>query len=132
MFICLLIFSSLYVKVCAKWARQRKKILVKNKNERLLRDVEQKLRDCHRLFAEIGVCICHSSSNLEELFHVRNQFILMIFLELTSFELIAYNVFLWWITRNILSITVADSPPYFGGNWIAWWDVLSGNREGHI
>ena len=57
-------------QICAKWIRQKKKAVSGRNQSRQVKDIQNKLEDCLKLFSEIGVCICHSSSLLEDRFQV--------------------------------------------------------------
>ena len=57
-------------QICAKWIRQKKKAVSGKNQSRRVKDIQNKLEDCLKLFSEIGVCICHSSSLLEDRFQV--------------------------------------------------------------
>ena len=57
-------------QICAKWIRQKKKAVSGRNQSKRFKDIQNKLEDCLKLFSEIGVCICHSSSLLEDRFQV--------------------------------------------------------------
>ena len=56
--------------MCAKWVRQNKKLLFGSETSKSVKDVQEKFQECQRFFSEIGVCISHSSADLEEAFQV--------------------------------------------------------------
>ena len=74
-------------QICAKWIRQKKKAVSGKNQSRRVKDIQNKLEDCLKLFSEIGVCICHSSSLLEDRFQVVSAYPLGLVLK--------YNVNLW-------------------------------------
>ena len=75
-------------QICAKWIRQKKKAVSGKNQSRRVKDIQNKLEDCLKLFSEIGVCICHSSSLLEDRFQVVLAYLLGLGLEYNKTKIV--------------------------------------------
>ena len=73
-------------QICAKWIRQKKKAVSGRNQSRQVKDIQNKLEDCLKLFSEIGVCICHSSSLLEDRFQVVSEYPLGLVLKYNVYD----------------------------------------------
>ena len=65
----MMVFSKT-TQLCSKFIRENKRKNPKDRNSKAIEDVQNSVEECFKYFSEIGVCVCHSSYELEETLQV--------------------------------------------------------------